>query len=76
MKQWDICLHPFELERPHPVVIVSSDERSDNSDLPSIHGLICTSIRLERFPQRLGKRHRTIVLAACDLRTIGVPFPA
>ncbi len=26
MRQWDIYLYPFDQERPHPVVIVSSDE--------------------------------------------------
>lgn len=48
MRQWDIYLCPFEQERPHPVVLVSSDERCANPDLQHVNGLICTSLRLDR----------------------------
>lgn len=55
MKQWDIYLFRFAKEEPHPVVIVSSDERCEHSD--AVNGLICTTVRLTRPP----KRHETLL---------------
>lgn len=43
MRQWDVYLFPFEKEKPHPVVIVSNDERCERMD--QINGLICVSLR-------------------------------
>jgi mRNA-degrading endonuclease toxin of MazEF toxin-antitoxin module len=54
MRQWDIWLFPFPEERPHPVVILSSDDRCTNPDLKYVNGLICTSVRLNR-PARLNE---------------------
>jgi mRNA-degrading endonuclease toxin of MazEF toxin-antitoxin module len=39
---------PFEREKPHPVVILSNDERCPNDDLDYVNGLICTSAKLNR----------------------------
>ncbi len=54
MRQWDIFLFPFPEEMPHPVVIVSSDDRCTNPDLKYVNGLICTSVRLTR-PAKLNE---------------------
>ena len=48
MRQWDIYLYPFKEEQPHTVVILSTDERCANSDLPSMNALLCTTVRLKR----------------------------
>ncbi len=48
MRQWDIYLYPFQVEQPHPVVILSTDERCANPDLPSINVLYCTTVRSNR----------------------------
>lgn len=55
MRQWDICTFAFEKEQPHPVVIISSDERCEHAD--AVNGLICTTVRLTRPP----KRHEVIL---------------
>jgi mRNA-degrading endonuclease toxin of MazEF toxin-antitoxin module len=54
MRQWDILLFPFPEEQPHPVVIVSPDDRCLNVDLKYVNGLICTSVRLNR-PAKLNE---------------------
>jgi hypothetical protein len=54
MRQWDIFLFPFPEEQPHPVVIVSPDDRCQNPDLKYVNGLICTSVRLNR-PAKLNE---------------------
>jgi hypothetical protein len=54
VRQWDIFLFPFPEEQPHPVVIVSSDDRCLNGDLKYVNGLICTSVRLNR-PAKLNE---------------------
>jgi mRNA-degrading endonuclease toxin of MazEF toxin-antitoxin module len=51
VKQWEIFLFPFPEELPHPVVIVSSDDRCANADLKYVNGLICTSVRVTRPPK-------------------------
>jgi len=43
MKQWDIFLFPFTEEQPHPVVILSIDERA--AGRKHVNGLICVSLR-------------------------------
>ncbi|MBI2947016.1 MAG: type II toxin-antitoxin system PemK/MazF family toxin [Verrucomicrobia bacterium] len=43
MRQWDIFLFPFTLEQPHPVVILSSDERA--SARKHVNGLLCVTLR-------------------------------
>ncbi len=43
MKQWDIFLFPFTEEKPHPVVILSIDERA--AGRKSVNGLLCVSLR-------------------------------
>jgi mRNA-degrading endonuclease toxin of MazEF toxin-antitoxin module len=43
MKQWDIFLFPFTEELPHPVVILSSDERATGRK--HVNGLLCVSLR-------------------------------
>ena len=43
MKQWDIFLFAFSDELPHPVVILSIDERS--AARSHVNGLICVSLR-------------------------------
>jgi mRNA-degrading endonuclease toxin of MazEF toxin-antitoxin module len=43
MKQWDIFLFPFTEELPHPVVILSSDERA--AARKHINGLLRVSLR-------------------------------
>ncbi len=48
MRQWEIHLYPYREEQPHPVVILSSDERCANADLTHVNGLLCTSARLNR----------------------------
>lgn len=61
MRQWDIFLFPFPEEQPHPVVIVSSDDRCLNPDLKYVNGLICTTVRLNR-PAKLNE----VLLDAAD----------
>lgn len=51
MKQWDIYLFPFRLEQPHPVVVLSNDERCLNPDYREVNGLLCTTVRLNRGPK-------------------------
>jgi hypothetical protein len=41
-------LFPFPEELPHPVVIVSSNDRCSNPGLKYVNGLICTTVRLNR----------------------------
>ena len=43
MKQWDIFLFPFTEELPHPVVILSTDERA--AARKHVNGLLCVSLR-------------------------------
>ena len=43
MKQWDIFLFPFTEELPHPVVILSGDERV--AARKHVNGLLCVSLR-------------------------------
>jgi len=43
MRQWDIYLFPFSEELPHPVVILSSDERA--ATRKHVNGLICVTLR-------------------------------
>lgn len=43
MKQWDIYQFPFSTELPHPVVILSSDERAVARK--HVNGLICVTLR-------------------------------
>ena len=52
MRQWDIYLFPFREERPHPAVIISNDERCENSDLDVVNALICTTTQLNRPPKK------------------------
>ncbi|MCI0540865.1 MAG: type II toxin-antitoxin system PemK/MazF family toxin [Verrucomicrobiales bacterium] len=54
MTQWEIFLFPFPEEQPHPVVIVSPDDRCINPDLKYVNGLICTTVRLTR-PAKLNE---------------------
>ena len=43
MRQWDIFLFPFTEELPHPVVILSTDERAGARK--HVNGLLCVSLR-------------------------------
>ena len=43
MRQWDIFLFPFTAELPHPVVILSIDERAVARK--HVNGLLCVSLR-------------------------------
>jgi mRNA-degrading endonuclease toxin of MazEF toxin-antitoxin module len=43
MRQWDIFLFPFTEELPHPVVIISIDERA--ASRKHVNGMICVSLR-------------------------------
>jgi|SRR5438105_4192959 mRNA-degrading endonuclease toxin of MazEF toxin-antitoxin module len=43
MKQWEIYLFPFTEELPHPVVILSSDERA--AARKNVNGLLCVTLR-------------------------------
>ncbi len=52
MKQWDLYLYPFPDERPHPVVIFSTDEWCENQDFSRVNGLLCTSAQLNRGPKK------------------------
>ena len=57
MRQWGIYLFPYRDEQPHPVVIISSDERCANEAISHVNGLLCTSVRLNREL----KRHETVL---------------
>ena len=43
MRQWDIYLFPFTEELPHPVVILSNDERA--AARKHVNGLVCVTLR-------------------------------
>lgn len=43
MRQWDIFLFPFTEEQPHPVVILSIDERAGARK--NVNGLLCVTLR-------------------------------
>jgi len=43
MRQWDIFLFPFTEELPHPVVILSIDERA--ALRKNVNGRLCVSLR-------------------------------
>ena len=51
MKQWNIHLFPFRREQPHPVVILSNDERCLNPDYTEVNAFLCTTVRLNRGPK-------------------------
>jgi mRNA-degrading endonuclease toxin of MazEF toxin-antitoxin module len=57
MRQWEIYLFPYRDEQPHPVVILSSDERCANETITHVNGLLCTSVRLNREL----KRHEAVL---------------
>ena len=61
MNQWDIFLYPFLVERPHPVVVLSNDDRCRNPDLEDVNVLMCASIRSNR-----PLRNSEIVLNGAD----------
>src|SRR5207248_117976 len=46
MKQWDIYLYPFDNEKPHPVVILSNNERI--AARTSVNGLLCRTLRANK----------------------------
>ena len=43
MRQWDIYLFPFTEELPHPIVILSIDERA--AARKHVNGLLCVTLR-------------------------------
>lgn len=43
MRQWDIYLFPFTEELPHPVVVLSIDERA--AGRKHVNGLLCVTLR-------------------------------
>ena len=51
MKPWDIYLFAFDREGPHSAVIISNQERCENSDLHAVNALLCTSAKLNRGPK-------------------------
>src|SRR5882724_6436233 len=51
MKQWDIFMFPFSIERRHPAVIISNDETCQNSDIEEVNALLCTSAKVNRDPK-------------------------
>jgi mRNA-degrading endonuclease toxin of MazEF toxin-antitoxin module len=51
MKPWEIYLFAFDKEGPHPAVIISNEERCQNSDLDAVNALLCTSAKLNRGPK-------------------------
>src|SRR5256885_605410 len=51
MKQWDIIMFPFEKEKRHPAIIVSSDEICQNADIEEVNALLCTSAKVNRAPK-------------------------
>jgi mRNA-degrading endonuclease toxin of MazEF toxin-antitoxin module len=57
MRQWEIYLFPYRDELPHPVVILSSEERCANEAITHVNGLLCTSVRLNREL----KRHEAVL---------------
>ena len=61
MTQWEICLFPFQEEKPHPAVIISNDERCRNNDLEYVNALICTSAKLNREAKK-----NEVILNAAD----------
>ena len=60
MRQWDIFLFPFTEEQPHPVVILSIDERA--AARKHVNGLLCVTLRgrpLERFNKNCSRKRQT-----------------
>src|SRR5580704_16674346 len=51
MKQWEIIMFPFGEEGAHPAVILSNDERCQNSDIKRVNALLCTSAKVNRGPK-------------------------
>src|SRR2546427_4267683 len=43
MRQWDIYVFPFTEELPHPIVILSIDERA--AARKHVNGLLCVTLR-------------------------------
>ena len=52
MREWEIYVFSYRDEQPHPVVILSGDERCANNAIPHVNGLLCTSVRLNRELKR------------------------
>ena len=52
MRPWDIYLYAFGPEGDHPAVIISNEERCQNSDLDAVNALLCTSAKLNRGPKK------------------------
>ncbi|MCE0497469.1 MAG: type II toxin-antitoxin system PemK/MazF family toxin [Methylacidiphilales bacterium] len=48
MRPWDIYLFAFEEEGAHPAVVISNEERCQNTDLVYVNALLCTSAKLNR----------------------------
>lgn len=48
MRQWEIYRCPNLAEGPHPVVIVSNDERCENDHYELVNVLLCRSIRPDK----------------------------
>ena len=61
MRQWEIYLFPYRDVQPHPVVILSSDERCANEAITHVNGLLCSSVRLNRQ-----LKHHEIALDEAD----------
>ena len=51
LKQWDVFMFPFAVERRHPAVILSNDEMCQNPDIDVVNALICTSAQVNRAPK-------------------------
>ena len=46
MRQWEIFHYPFADEQPHPVVVISSNERCAASKF--VNALLCVTVRAGR----------------------------
>jgi len=51
IRQWSVFDYPFEIERAHPIVIISNDETCGNEKMLYFNGLICTTVRDNRTPK-------------------------
>ena len=52
MNPWGIYFYAFDEEGDHPAVIISNEERCQNSDLHYVNALLCTSAKLNRGPKK------------------------
>ena len=62
MKPWEIWTFDFTEEDSHPAVIISNQDRIDNSDIERINVLLCMTLRAPVSTERVARLKKTEAL--------------